>query len=69
MTTTLILYRSCQLRVSKNIFIPLWQLYGIVLLASLVLVYKNNMAYVLVYVSSMYNGLRYAVSRLHYSRI
>ena len=60
MTTTVLLYGNHQFRIGRNISFRLWQVYLIALLLSLIFVYKNNMACILVYVFNLYAGMKYA---------
>lgn len=64
MTTTLVMYKSYQVRVGSNLFIPLWQVVAAVILLSLLFVYKNNMAYILVYGCSIYTGYHFAMNTI-----
>lgn len=64
MTTSLIFYKSFQIRVYKNISIPLWVICAVIILLSFVFVYKNSIAYILVYVCSVHIGYRFAVNKL-----
>ena len=64
MTTTVIFFRSHQVRVFGKIYFALWQIYAVVLLISLLFLFKPSMAYALVYVSSIWIGGQYAISRL-----
>lgn len=58
MTTTVFFYSKHQLRVSRNITFVLWKIYVAAILLSLVFVYKHNIAYIIVYASSIYMGIK-----------
>ncbi len=60
MTITVFLYGKYRLHLSKNIHFPLWKIYVAALLLSFIFVYKHNIAYILVYVSSIYIATQYA---------
>jgi membrane associated rhomboid family serine protease len=60
MTTTLFFYGNHQLRLNSNIKLELWKIYVFALLLSLIFVYKHNIAYIIVYVSSIYMGVKSA---------
>lgn len=59
MTTTVYLYGRLRFRFGKSFQVQLWQIYVAALLLSLVLVCKDNIAYILVYASGIYIGIRY----------
>jgi membrane associated rhomboid family serine protease len=60
MTTAVYFYGRARLRLGKKLRFSVWQIYFAALLLSLVCVYKNNIAYILVYLSSIWIGFRYA---------
>lgn len=60
MTTAVYFYGRARLRVGKKLRFSVWQIYFAAILLSLVCVYKNNIAYILVYISSVWIGFRYA---------
>lgn len=60
MTAGVMLYGGHRFQFGRHISFYLWQVYSIALLFSFMTVYKNNIAYVLVYACSMYVGIKYA---------
>jgi len=64
MTTTVAFFKSHQIRVFGRIFFQLWQIYAVVLLISLTLLFKPSIAYAIVYLSSIWIGGQYAISRI-----
>ncbi|HRE52365.1 MAG TPA: rhomboid family intramembrane serine protease [Flavitalea sp.] len=60
MTAGVMLCGNRQFRIGKHIRVNLWQVYFVALLISFMTVYKNNMAYVLVYAFNIYMGIKYA---------
>lgn len=60
MTTTIFFYGKHQLYVNRNITFSLWKIYVVAILLSLIFVYKHNIAYIIVYISSIYMGIKCA---------
>ncbi len=60
MSTTVFLYGKHRLQLNRRLSPALWQIFAAGLLLSFVLVYENNMAYIIVYIGSIYAGCRYA---------
>ena len=60
MTVTVFLYGRHRLHIGHKLQVPLRTVYLAALFLSLILVYKHNIAYILVYVSAIYAGFRYA---------
>jgi membrane associated rhomboid family serine protease len=60
MTTTIFFYGKYQLRVNRNITLVLWKIYVVAILLSLIFVCKHNIAYIIVYLSSIYMGIKSA---------
>ncbi|GEP98260.1 rhomboid family intramembrane serine protease [Chitinophaga cymbidii] len=60
MTIATSLYSKVRFRLNDRIQPALWQIYAVVVLLSLFLVCKNNIAYILVYAAGIYLGARYA---------
>jgi len=60
MTITVFFYGKHQLHVWGNMNFVLWKIYIIAILLSLIFVYKHNIAYIIVYVSSIYMGIKCA---------
>lgn len=58
MTTTVFFYGKYRLRISRNITVVLWQIYVVAILLSLVFVCKQNIAYIIVYASSIFMGIK-----------
>jgi len=58
MTIAVLLYKSHKLRIGRKILLPVWQIYLLVLLISFAMVYKHNMAYILIYACSIYIGFK-----------
>lgn len=59
MTTVVMLYPKLRLRFGKSAWVHLWQIYGAALLLSMVFAWKNNLAYIIIYVSGIYLGASY----------
>jgi membrane associated rhomboid family serine protease len=62
MTTTVFFYGKIKFHIFRNLYLQLWQIYALAILLSLEVVYKNNIAYILVYICSIYIGIRYAIA-------
>ncbi|MBG6233587.1 membrane associated rhomboid family serine protease [Pedobacter sp. CAN_A7] len=60
MTTTVYFYGTYQLRVSDKIKIELWIIYVVAILLSLFFVYEHNLAYIIVYITGIYLGVKVA---------
>ncbi len=60
MTAGVMLYGRHRFQMGKYISFRLWQVYSFALLLSFMMVYKNNVAYVLVYACNIYLGIKYA---------
>jgi len=59
MTTAVVLYGRLVFSFGRSLRFQLWQLYAAALLASLAVVCKDNMAYLLVYAFGIYCGVAY----------
>jgi len=60
MTTTVFFYGKYQLHFYKNWTIALWKVYVVAILISMVFVYEHNIAYIIVYISGIYLGIKSA---------
>ena len=58
MTTTVFFYGKYQLHIHENITVALWKVYVAAILISLIFVYEHNIAYIIVYVSGIYLGIK-----------
>ncbi|HUM67068.1 MAG TPA: rhomboid family intramembrane serine protease, partial [Chitinophagaceae bacterium] len=65
MAATVTFNHSRRIRMYGGKFIPLWQVFGFGIAIYLVFFYQHSMAYILVLVSNLYGGFRYA---LYYQR-
>lgn len=63
MTSAAVLLRPYQVRLGK-MFIPVWQIYAVILPISIALLFKPSIAYVIVYVFSIWSGLRYGIVQI-----
>lgn len=64
MTSAVVLLRPYQIRLFGRMFVPLWQVYVIILPSSIALLFKPSIAFVIVYVFSIWFGLQYAIRRI-----
>lgn len=61
MTTAVFLYGKRELHIRKSFTIPLWAIYAVGIVWSLATVYKNNLAFILLYAFNIYAGVRYGI--------
>lgn len=60
MTTSVYFYGKYQIRIGSNFTCALWVVYVFAILLSLLFVYEHNLAYIIVYVSGIYIGIKCA---------
>lgn len=60
MSTTVFFYGRHQFRLGTHIKCELWMVYVVAILLSLFFVYEHNIAYIIVYVSGIYMGVKVA---------